>query len=135
MKKHSAKRWQPFPPPPPPKEAYEEFVRGYIKGALWSELDDEGQPLDKNYGMEDIAEATLLEMIKDASAFQKENWDDLESNMFKAGLDLWLTRNGHGAGYWDGDYPKEVGDRLTKKAHEYGEYHLYVGDDGFIHGG
>lgn len=132
--RRSAKRWRPFPPPPPPIDKMDQFTRGYIEGALWSETDDEGEPLDKNYDIKDISEETLAEMMAEAAAFQAENEADLEDNLFKAGLDFILTRNGHGAGYWDGDYPKEVGERLTKNAHAYGEYHLYVGDDGLIYG-
>jgi hypothetical protein len=50
------------------------------------------------------------------------------------GHDFWLTRNGHGAGFWDGDWPKEAGDRLTKACEEFGEFDLYIGDDGMIYG-
>jgi hypothetical protein len=41
-----------------------------------------------------------------------------------AGRDYWLTRNGHGAGYWDRDLG-EVGDQLTK-ASEYNECHAFL---------
>lgn len=27
--------------------------------------------------------------------------------------DLWYTRNGHGCGFWDGDYPDGVGEKLS----------------------
>ena len=47
--------------------------------------------------------------------------------------DFWLTRNGHGAGFWDGDYDDEVGTELTKIAHTFKELDCYVGDDGKIH--
>ena len=52
----------------------------------------------------------------------------------QAGHDFWLTRNGHGAGFWDGDWPDRTGHRLSEAAKSYGEYHLYVGDDGKIYG-
>ena len=45
--------------------------------------------------------------------------------------DFWLTRNGHGTGFWDGDYP-ETGDRLTELAKKFGECNLYVTDDNEI---
>lgn len=35
--------------------------------------------------------------------------------------DFYLTRNGHGAGFWDGDYPDEIGEKLTEMAHSFGE--------------
>lgn len=39
--------------------------------------------------------------------------------------DFYLTRNGHGAGFWDGDYPDEVGRKLTDIAHGFGETWAY----------
>ena len=49
------------------------------------------------------------------------------------GHDLLLTRNHHGAGFWDGDWPKGVGKRLTDAADRLGEVYPYVGDDGLIY--
>jgi hypothetical protein len=50
----------------------------------------------------------------------------------QAGIDYWLTRNGHGAGFWDRDLG-DVGDRLTAAAEADGMVDLYVGDDGRIY--
>jgi len=33
--------------------------------------------------------------------------------------DFWLTRNGHGAGFWDGGW--DHGDELAEIAHSFGE--------------
>jgi hypothetical protein len=49
-----------------------------------------------------------------------------------AGHDFALTRNGHGAGFWDGDWPEPAATELTKLSKEYGEVDLYVGDDGLL---
>ncbi len=46
------------------------------------------------------------------------------------GHDLWLTRQGHGAGYWDGDYREDHGETLTAYAHALGEASCYVPVDG-----
>lgn len=51
----------------------------------------------------------------------------------QAGHDFWLTRNGHGAGFWDRDLGS-VGDALTAAAHVWGPIDLYVGDDNLIYG-
>ena len=40
-----------------------------------------------------------------------------------AGGDFHLTRNGHGAGFWDGGWP-EHGDELTELAKPYGTAEL-----------
>ena len=49
------------------------------------------------------------------------------------GHDFWLTRNGHGAGFWDRSdcLPEDAGERLTDAAEKYGEVDLTV-DDGVI---
>ena len=49
------------------------------------------------------------------------------------GHDFWLTRNRHGAGFWDRGL-EFVGINLTDAAHAWGEFNLYVGDDGLIYG-
>jgi hypothetical protein len=116
----------------------DEFTDAYIEAALWSSTDEStesgGCPMDDNYGPEDIAQETLEKMVADCKAFQGANWDDIKSDPKQAGHDFWLTRNGHGAGFWDGDWPDAVGKRLTQDSKAYGSFNLYVGDDNLIHG-
>lgn len=93
----------------------DEFTAQYIDTALWSSTDDEGEPLDENYGVDDIDPETLNRMATDAAAFQEQNVDDI--------------------GEWPGaDWPEPAATRLTKASEAYGTYDLYVGDDGLIHG-
>jgi hypothetical protein len=49
------------------------------------------------------------------------------------GHDIWLTRNRHGAGFFDRGYDTEVEEKLMKAAHELGEDYLYLGDDSLFH--
>jgi len=112
-----------------PTERLDSFTGSYITTALWSSTDDNGEPIDRSYGRDDIADETLAKMIADCDAFQKQNEALLEEGTSeRAGHDFWLTRNRHGAGFWDGDWPVN-GDKLTEAAHAFGECHLYVGDD------
>lgn len=117
------------------------FLRAYIEAALWSSTDNAngqgGDPLDKNYGPDDLAPETRAEMQNDAHRFERLVGEAFPNKRFDAeqlGHDFWLTRNHHGAGFWDGDWGAE-GDALTKIAHKFGEYNLYVGDDNMIYGG
>jgi hypothetical protein len=48
------------------------------------------------------------------------------------GHDFWLTRNRHGAGFWDRGLGP-LGKHLSDAAKTYGERSLYVGDDGLIY--
>ena len=49
-----------------------------------------------------------------------------------AGHDFWLTRNGHGAGFWDRGLG-QLGDDLTDAAKSFGSCDAYVGDDNSIY--
>ena len=111
----------------------DEFTRSYVETALWSSTDDNEKPLDE-YGINAIIDETMNVMIKDCEKFQSENFEDISSDLTRAGHDFWLTRNGHGAGFWDGDWDDEIGKRLTTASETYGEFTLYVGDDGKIDG-
>jgi len=112
------------------------FTLAYIVCALWSTNDESdeqgGEPLDKNYGQDDIAPETLASMVDDCKRFQAEHWEMIQDDIERAGHDFWLTRNGHGAGFWDGDWP-EHGDTLTEACEKWKEVNLYLGDDGKIY--
>lgn len=111
----------------------DKFIAAYVECALWSSTDDDGEPLDSNYSADNIAPESLREMIEDCRAFQADQLADLaDISLEQAGHDFWLTRNRHGAGFWDRGLG-DVGQRLTKAAHIWGSVDLYVGDDGRIY--
>ncbi len=110
----------------------DQFTRSYIKCALWASADEFGDPLDDNYGVEDIDTLTLAGMIVDCKRFQDENAYDIatypgecHSPEDMAGHDFWLTRNGQGFGFFDGDWP-EAGARLMAASEAFGECILYI---------
>lgn len=113
------------------------FTIAYIEAALWSSTDESdeqgGEPLDANYGLDDIAKETLASILDDCQTFQRDYADDIGGELERAGHDFWLTRNGHGAGFWDGDWDDDIGQRLTEASDVYGSVDLYVGDDGLIY--
>jgi len=116
------------------------MLRQYLETALWSSYDEStpqgGEPLDENYNIEDIDEDSVKKSIWDIRSFIMKAGDALDDvDPEQAGHDFWLTRNHHGAGFWDGDYPEDIGDKLTKLSHEFGEKWPYVGDDGKIYFG
>ncbi len=106
--------------------------------ALWSSTDfdengDGGEPLDANYDASDLAPEALATMRGDCLDFYVANVALIvERNAYLAGTDFWLTRNRHGAGFWDGGWCFN-GKALSDAAHAYGETYLYIGDDGKIH--
>ncbi len=122
----------------------DEFTSAYIETALWSSTDSSDQPLDHNYDASNLAPATLERMIDDCARFQVEQTEWITSEFCqrygpdygidgRAGHDFWLTRNGHGAGFWDGDWTEPASTKLTEASKGFGECQLYVGDDGRLY--
>ena len=114
------------------------FLQSYITTALWSSLDDQDQPLDDKYSIDDIDAESLKKLESMCEEFQAKNKDDISLALDVTDLghiahDFWLTQNRHGAGFWDGDYAKDLGERLTTASHKIGEVDLYVGDDGKLY--
>ncbi len=104
-----------------------EMLNHYITAALWSSTDENtGHPMDRDYGPSDLTAAAKAKMKADVAKFLKANFADVDGRFKKAGHDFWLTRNGHGAGFWDGDWPEDAGERLTKASKKFGEQSLYV---------
>src|SRR4029453_1521979 len=113
----------------------EAVLGAYVECALWSSTDEADEPLDANYGCAAFAPETLGAMRADVEAFVA-GADERALALWAAdfgeeqiGHDFWLTRNGHGAGFWDryrGGLGAECGRILTAEAKPYGSCDLYV---------
>ncbi len=100
---------------------------------------------DMEYDIEDISPMTLDHIVKECADFQKvcdgliteENCLMISQNWRCEGLaghDFLLTRNRHGAGFWEtSDWMEAAGKKLTAAAHAAGECNLYIGDDNRIY--
>ena len=114
--------------------------RSYMETALWSsiDMDEDATPLDANHDVQDIAGESHDAMLRDVADFLSGlPTVDLAAALDALGAegighDFWLTRNRHGAGFWDRGLG-ELGHRLTAAAHAYGSCDLYVGDDGKVY--
>jgi hypothetical protein len=111
-----------------------DFEYAYVICALWASSDDNDQPLDQNYDIDDLSPDAIASMQSDCRDFQQlcDAHDLAMQSDEQNGHDFWLTRNGHGAGFWDRGLG-DAGKRLTDNAHSYGSSDLYVGDDGAIY--
>jgi hypothetical protein len=124
---------------------FDNFTRAYLECALWAETGDDGQPFDQRYTLADFSAEAVAAAVADCAAFQSANAADIETGRRGrrldaaftvaelAGHDFWLTRNRHGAGFWDGDWADGAGERLTASADGFGERDIYVGDDGRLY--
>lgn len=93
------------------------FLDAYIEAVYFTETGDNGQPSH---------EAELTPYFKAASWSECRNFcwayggliEASGADFAQAGHDLWLTRNGHGVGFWDRPeiYGRELADELTRAA-------------------
>lgn len=79
----------------------------------------------------------MLRIAADCASFCYAQQVWIGDNYEQAGRDFWLTRCGHGAGFWDrdaGTYPHEASnDILTKASEAFGNLDPYIGDDNQIY--
>lgn len=117
------------------RQAYlTKFINGYTECALWSSVTEDGEPMDRDHGMDDLTNRARDAFRDDCAKFVEENWVfllDAPRNAEECGHDLWLSRNGHGSGFWDRDMG-EVGEALHNAAKSMGECSLYVTDSGEV---
>lgn len=109
----------------------QDMVEGYLECALWTSNDWEGEHLDDEYDLEDLDADTRLRMQADCAVFLAEVRETLlhvDLQAEQVGHDFWLSRNRHGAGFWDRGLGL-FGDNLTKAAQVHGSYTLYLADE------
>lgn len=118
----------------------DDFTRGYLECALWSSTDSAEKALDERYDVTDFNEYALQKIIQDCKAFQENNSVPLSvcgQSLAYSGHDYWLTRNHHGAGFWDRDAKtpeqEEAFELLHKASKKAGESAIYEGDDGKLY--
>lgn len=110
-----------------------QFVVGYIECGLWACCDEHGESLDGLYTANDVTEQTVKQVREECRQFIEANARWLEGeDPARAGHDFYLTRNRHGAGFWDGDYQPEQGKALTEAAHVWGEAYFIANDNGEV---
>lgn len=113
------------------------FERGYVDCALWCGVADVSADV-VHLTEGDLTDAALEQMVRDAAAFEAANRalldgaNDAGCDDDRLGHDFWLTRNRHGAGFWDRGLG-EIGHKLTDAAHAEGECALYLGADDKVH--
>lgn len=107
----------------------DDFLRGYVVAMLWANAYDTetGEPIeDMTYAYHTPGNwwtDTPVE-LDDAIAFYNNEsprlWETGQRDFSQHGHDFALTRNHHGAGFWDRGYGA-LGDTLTAAAYAYGE--------------
>jgi hypothetical protein len=123
------------------------FTRAYLECALWSSTNEDGDSefIDGKYSLDDLSPKAVQQAKDDCGRFATDNgqsffgaymilWNgshgDFEGRM---GHCFWLSRNGHGSGYFDERPKNAVWDKLQNAARDFGETNLVVGDDGKLY--
>ena len=120
----------------------DEFTIAYLECALWAESYQSGEqdprPFDESYDIGDFTDEAIQKAKDDCKRFQKETAASLRlakyghesiSDAALAGHDFWLTRNGHGSGFWAGDLWTPVAVKLTEVSERFGTCDLYLTDE------
>lgn len=106
----------------------------------WGETPQDGDPFDDWFSADDLSAETLAEVRSDCEGFLAIDAvrDAIEATGLDAssvGHNFILTRNRHGAGFWDLGLG-EHGRTLTTWAHSFGSFNLYLDNEGKVyHGG
>lgn len=135
------------------EQQIQSFIEGYLTAALWSSTDtmpaNEAEDMaEHTVNLDDFewAEGEAEKLHADCRDFIAANAVDLWAypdhytpasgyDVWECmGHDFWLTRNGHGAGFWDRGLG-DIGDRLTAASKVYGGVDLYLGDDELVYVG
>ncbi len=116
-------------------------VRHYLNAALWSETfnaedDDDnrdGEPLDHHFSGFDFSKDAMERAHHDVQRFYSmlspRALEAVYEDEDQAAHDLWLTRQGHGAGFWDGNWDHHGEGavwELTNAAKKLGEQYIDV---------
>lgn len=129
------------------------FTQGYVEALFFTEeqtFADQGSkpgaiPVETPLGFADLAPETLARIVGDCAKFKADAYgpqedafcrDDPEAPAWDdehAGRDFWYTRNGHGCGFWDGDWPEPYAAALDAAAKAFGNVDAYLGDDGKVY--
>ena len=110
------------------KNYMDNFVSAYVECLIWTSTNEHGEPIPSDTT---ISDAKSVEISAECEAFFTDNAEILltvepwASNPGQAGHDFCLTRNGHGAGFWDRG-AGEPGEKLSSAAHVWGEDYIMV---------
>jgi hypothetical protein len=147
--------------PPISFDDLDEFTQAYIEALFFTDnapgvhLDEWQTPgfepsegnFPRQLGFSDLAADALENIRADCNVFQRHAFILLHHaqergyTLAQAGRDFWLTRNGHGAGFWDRDAlrftlsldKESVGDKLSNVARWFGEVATGVDDAGLVY--
>lgn len=108
-----------------PTHDVDKILNHYLYAALWTE------ELDDKYDISNIDDKTWQQSRADIESFLTQAEPYLKGITDEMiGHDFWLTRNGHGAGFWDRqNIEKEDGVKLTEICEKFPSVHVFENDN------
>lgn len=108
----------------------EQMLQAYLEAAVFFD-----KPEGENWEGKQLAPEAEAHARFDCAAFLLlARWHTKDWAMEQLGHDFWLTRCGHGAGFWDRDIgTPDQRKALTDLSHIFRETYIYVGDDGKLY--
>ena len=99
-----------------------EILKHYLHSALWTaELDKDFDIVDFDSTSVANAKIDIRKFLSEAKPYLNGVTDEM------IGHDFWLTRNHHGAGFWDRkEIADEDGKKLTEICHKFPEKNVFA---------
>ena len=120
------------------------YAQQALETLLWSSIvytseNCEGETADQFEPSQDLIDRVDSEFTKFEEMFEDKmpNFDPVDDckrecdEFEQLEHDFILTVNGHGAGFWDGDW--KSGDKLTELCEGFREIEVYLGDDNLLY--
>lgn len=122
------------------------MTKGYLDAIEFTDFGDEDQP-PKGCKFSPMANyealAACSEFLMQFSHLVEQAISAHDYSYEQAGHDFWLTRNGHGAGFWDRGLDSQIedeqgdmwnlGDALTSASKMFGEIHVFQHTDELVY--
>lgn len=102
----------------------DDFTKGYIAAMYWTEEEAIGSDCE-------LTEEALDDVKNECIQFYQGNAELLSTmspDFSQHGHDFWLTRNGHGAGFWDRGYDEDSAQAMTLESQRYGSAYIESDD-------
>lgn len=112
----------------------ETITNAAIEAHLWADTHDDNDPdndsIDgRDYDLSPESRTLIAGDVEEFAKLAGDLLDGMDSG--QVGHDFALTRNGHGAGFWDRGLG-ELGDKLTEHAKSFGSIYGYL-DEGTVY--
>lgn len=105
----------------------DDILKNYLEAVLWTNGEDEDFEDKTIY---DFSKSSIKNSKKEIEWFVKSAGKYINNiSDDNIGHDLWLTRNGHGSGFWYRGYSEKITDLLEHLCELLGSVDAYVGDD------